>query len=209
VEATLDEVIARRARFLVDYQDDAYAGRYRALVDLARKAERDRIGAEGAFADAVARSYFKLLAYKDEYEVARLHALPEFRAALEREFEGDFRVAYHFAPPLFPGHPRKRRFGSWIRPVLGGLARLRRLRGTPLDAFGWTAERRRERALVGEYEAEVRALAARLTPANHGAAAELAALPQRMRGFGHVKERAIEELATEAAELRASLRTLP
>jgi indolepyruvate ferredoxin oxidoreductase len=205
VEATLDEVIARRARFVAEYQDEAYADRYRALVDLAREAERDRIGAEGAFADAVARSYFKLLAYKDEYEVARLHTLPEFHAALEREFEGDFRVAYHFAPPLFPGRPRKRRFGPWIRPVLAGLARLRGLRGTALDPFGWTAERRRERALVAEYEASVRDLALRLSPQNQSAAVELAALPQRIRGYGHVKGEALEAATARAAELRAAL----
>jgi indolepyruvate ferredoxin oxidoreductase len=205
VEATLTDVVERRARFLAEYQDEAYAARYRALVELARAAERERVGGEGAFADAVARSYFKLLACKDEYEVARLHTLPAFRAALEREFEGDFRVAYHFAPPLFPGRPRKRRFGPWIRPLLGTLARLRRLRGTPFDPFGWTAERRRERALVVEYEAEVRTLATRLAPANHAAAVELIALPQRMRGYGEVKARSMAVATTRAAELRASL----
>jgi indolepyruvate ferredoxin oxidoreductase len=204
VEATLDEVIARRGGFLVEYQDKAYADRYRALVDLARKAERDRVGAEGAFADAVARSYFKLLAYKDEYEVARLHTLPDFRAALAREFEGELRVAYHFAPPLFPGRPRKRRFGPWIRPLLGTLARLRGLRGTPFDPFGWTAERRRERALIAAYEATVRSLAGALTPENRAAATELAALPQRIRGYGPVKERAIAAAQAREAELRAS-----
>jgi indolepyruvate ferredoxin oxidoreductase len=206
VEATLDEIVERRARFLVEYQDEAYADRYRALVDLARQGERERVGVEGAFADAVARSYFKLLAYKDEYEVARLHTLPESRAALEREFEGDFRIAYHFAPPLFPGRPRKRRFGPWIRPMLGGLAWLRWLRGTPFDPFGWTVERKRERALVVEYETEVRALAARLAPANHAAAVELAALPQRIRGYGDVKARSVEATATRAAELRQQIK---
>jgi indolepyruvate ferredoxin oxidoreductase len=204
VEPTLDEVVERRARFLVEYQDEAYASRYRALVDAAREAERAHVGSEGAFADAVARSYFKLLAYKDEYEVARLHALPEFRAALEREFEGDYRVAFHFAPPLFPGRPRKRRFGPWIRPLLGVLASLRRLRGTALDPFGWTAERRRERALVAEYEMEVRALAVRLAPANHAAAVELAGLPQRIRGYGDVKARSMETAEARAAALRGS-----
>jgi indolepyruvate ferredoxin oxidoreductase len=205
VEASLADVIERRARFLAEYQDEAYAARYRALVDLARAAERDRIGTEGAFADAVARSYFKLLAYKDEYEVARLHALPGFRAALEREFEGEFRIAYHFAPPLAPGRPRKRRFGPWIRPVLGGLARLRWLRGTAFDPFGWTAERRQERALIAEYEASVRDLALRLSPQNQSAALELAALPQRIRGYGHVKREALEVATARAAELRSVL----
>jgi indolepyruvate ferredoxin oxidoreductase len=196
--------VERRARFLAEYQDEAYSARYRALVELARAAERERVGGEGVFADAVARSYFKLLAYKDEYEVARLHTLPEFRAALEGEFEGDFRVAYHFAPPLFPGRPRKRRFGSWIRPWLGTLARLRGLRGTPFDPFGWTVERRRERALIAAYEATVRSLAGALTPANRAAATELAALPQRIRGYGPVKERAIAAAQAREAELRAS-----
>jgi indolepyruvate ferredoxin oxidoreductase len=206
VEATLDQIVDRRARFLAEYQNEAYAARYRALVDLAREAERTRCGTEGAFAEAVARSYFKLLAYKDEYEVARLHGLREFRAALEREFEGDFRVAYHFAPPLLPGRPRKRRFGPWVRPVLAGLARLRRLRGTALDPFGWTAERRRERALIGEYETTIRDLALRLSPQNRAAAVELAALPQCIRGFGHVKWKALEEAGTRSTALHASLR---
>jgi indolepyruvate ferredoxin oxidoreductase len=206
VEPTLAEVVERRARFLVEYQDEAYASRYRALVDVAREAERTRVGAEGAFAEAVARSYFKLLAYKDEYEVARLHTLPESRAALEREFEGDFRIAYHFAPPLFPGRPRKRRFGPWIRPMLGGLAWLRWLRATPFDPFGWTAERKRERALVTDYEAETRALTKQLAPGNLGAAAELAALPQRTRGYGDVKARSVEATATRAAELRQQIK---
>ncbi|HET9041936.1 MAG TPA: indolepyruvate ferredoxin oxidoreductase family protein [Burkholderiales bacterium] len=202
VETTLADVVERRTRFLAEYQDEAYAARYRTLVELARAAERERVGAEGAFADAVARSYFKLLAYKDEYEVARLHTLPEFRAAIDREFEGELRVEYHFAPPLFPGRPRKRRFGPWIRPLLGTLARLRRLRGTPFDPFGWTSERRRERALVAEYEATVRRLAGALAPANRAAATELAALPQRIRGYGEVKARAIAAVAAREAELR-------
>ena len=123
-EPTLDAVSSDARGFLVEYQDEAYAGRYRALVELAREAERARVGAEGAFTDAVARSYFKLLAYKDEYEVARLHALPEFRAALEREFEGDFRVAFHFAPPLFARAIRRRPPAqASLRPVDPAAAR--------------------------------------------------------------------------------------
>ncbi len=211
-EASLAEVVARRARFLAEYQDEAYAARYRALVDLARDAERTSTGAEGALAGAVARNYFKLLAYKDEYEVARLHTLPEFRAELERAFEGEFRLGLHFAPPLFArrdpvtGLPRKRRYGPWIRPVLAGLARLRGLRGTPFDPFGWTAERRRERALVEAYAVTVRELAAGLNGGNHGIAVELAEVPQRIRGYGHVKARSIDAAATRAAELRAAFR---
>ena len=211
-EPTLADIVERRARFLAQYQDDAYAARYRALVELARDAERSHTGVDGAFAEAVARNYFKLLAYKDEYEVARLHTLPEFRAQLEREFEGDFRFAFHFAPPLLAsrdpvtGRPRKRRYGPWIRPVLAGLARLRGLRGTPFDPFGWTAERRRERSLVVEYEATVREIAAGLTGGNHAVAVEIAAIPQRIRGYGPVKEGSTAAAKAREAELRAVFR---
>jgi len=211
-EPTLADVVARRVQYLAEYQDEAYAARYRALVELARASERACTGVDGAFAEAVARNYFKLLAYKDEYEVARLHTLPDFRAQLEREFEGDFRVAFHFAPPLLArrdpvtGRPRKRRYGPWIRPVLAGLARLRRLRGTPFDAFGWTAERRGERALIAAYEATVRELAAGLTGGNHALAVEIAAVPLRIRGYGPLKAGSIAAAKAREAELRAAFR---
>jgi indolepyruvate ferredoxin oxidoreductase len=211
-ERTLAELVERRAQFLAEYQDEAYASRYRALVDLAREAERTRTGAEGVFAETVARNHFKLLAYKDEYEVARLHTLPAFRAQLEREFEGEFEVAFHFAPPLLArrdpatGRPRKRRYGQWILPVLAALARLRGLRGTALDPFGWTAERRRERELIAEYEATVRELAGALAPGNHAVAVEIAALPQRIRGFGHLRAKSIEAAQARAADLAARFR---
>ncbi|MCP5151041.1 MAG: indolepyruvate ferredoxin oxidoreductase family protein [Ectothiorhodospiraceae bacterium] len=194
---TLDDLVAHRASHLRAYQDDAYATRYRHLVERVRAAERERTPGGESLARAVAESYAKLLAYKDEYEVARLHCEPAFRAALEAQFEGEYRLELHLAPPLLArvdprtGEPRKRAFGQWIFPVLRGLARLKRLRGTVLDPFGWTAERRTERALIGEYEVVVEELIARLAPESHALAVEIAGLPSEIRGFGPVKERAV------------------
>ena len=148
---TLESVIERRAVFLADYHDAAYAGRYRGFVERVRAAERSRAKGMRGFAEAVARGYFKLLAYKDEYEVARLHAAPEFRRRIEATFEGDYTLEFHLAPPLFArrdpstGEPRKARYGAWMMRVFAVLARFKGLRGTMLDPFGYTQERRRER----------------------------------------------------------------
>ena len=159
------------------------------------------------FAEAVARGWFKLLAYKDEYEVARLHASPEFRRRLEATFEGSCTLEFHLAPPLFArrdpatGEPRKSRYGPWMMRVFGVLARLRGLRGTALDPFGYTRERRRERHLIECYEQVVASLLGGLDHANHAVAVEIASLPERIRGFGHVKARSIEEAERREAEL--------
>jgi len=191
---SLDEVIERRASFLTDYQDAAYARRYRILVDRVRTAEAAVMPNTESLTEAVARNYFKLLAYKDEYEVARLFTAPHFRERLDAQFEGDFKIAFNLAPPILPGNdpatgrPRKREFGSWILAVMRLLARLRRLRGTPLDIFGFTAERRMERALIAEYERMVDSLLATLSRENHGIAVEIARVPDMIRGFGPVKE---------------------
>ena len=141
----------------------------------------------------MARNYAKLLAYKDEYEVARLHADGEFERKIGAMFEGDYRVVYHLAPPLLArkdaltGEPRKMRFGPWVLPVFKLLKGLKGLRGTPLDPFGWTEERRTERALIREYEETVERVLAGLTPHNHALALELLSLPEEIRGFGHIK----------------------
>ncbi|MGY3426779.1 hypothetical protein ACVWZW_007283 [Bradyrhizobium sp. F1.13.4] len=146
---TLDQLIDRRADFLTAYQNDAYAARYRALIANVRHAEAN-LNSE-ALTEAVARALFKLMAYKDEYEVARLHMQSGFLDELKGEFEGEFSVRYHLAPPFLPsrrddrGRPRKRSFGQWIQMPLAMLARLKGLRGTPFDPFGYTAERRAER----------------------------------------------------------------
>ena len=191
----------------MEYQDAAYAGRYRALVERAREAERTRVRGMRGLAEAVALGYFKLLAYKDEYEVARLHAAPEFRRRLEATFEGDWTLEFHLAPPLFArrdpatGEPRKSRYGTWMMRVFGVLARLKGLRGTAFDPFGYTRERRAERRLIERYEQLVSSLLGGLDHTNHAVAVEIASLPERLRGFGHVKARSIEEAERREAEL--------
>ena len=199
--ATLDEVISRRVAFLTDYQDAAYAARYSALVERVREAERP-LGSED-ITDAVARSLFKLMAYKDEYEVARLHMETGFAERLRKEFDGDFRVVHHLAPPFMAteidarGRPRKRVFGPWIRLPMRILARLKRLRGTPFDLFGYTAERRMERELIDWYEAVVSRALQRLAPASHDEIRNLLALPMQIRGYGPVKEEAARRVRAE------------
>ena len=204
---SLESVVERRAEFLVEYQDAAYAGRYRAFVERVAAAERARAKGMRGLAAAVARVYFKLLAYKDEYEVARLHAAPEFRRRLEATFEGDYRLEFHLAPPLLArrdpatGEPRKSRYGPWMMRAFGVLARIKGLRGTMLDPFGYTRERRRERGLIERYERVVSSLIDDLDHANHAIAIEIASLPDRIRGFGHVKARSIEEAVRREGEL--------
>jgi indolepyruvate ferredoxin oxidoreductase len=209
---TLDEVIAFRERHLVAYQGKQTARRYRALVDRVRETEGRIFSGGTALTDAVARGYHKLLAIKDEYEVARLYADPSFRRALESQFDKVGRLEFHLAPPIFAkrdprtGHLQKRGFGPWLMPSFAVLARLKFLRGTPLDVFGRTDERRAERALIGEYEETVEEILTSLAPDTLRTAVALASLPDRIRGFGHVKERAMRQAADERARLLARLR---
>ena len=205
---TLDELIARRMAFLTDYQNAAYAQRYKAVVETARAAEQ-RLGASEDLATAVAKSAFRLMAYKDEYEVARLHRDPSFTKALNEQFTGDFTFKHLLAPPMLSridprtGKPAKIAFGSWIQPVFGVLKRFKVLRGTPLDPFGRTEERRMERRLIAEFEGLVRDLATTLTGENYGRAVELAKLPEEVRGFGHVKMANVERYEAKKAALLA------
>ena len=196
---TLEERIAFRERHLTDYQDAAYARRYRAMVD---RFEEPRLR------EAVALGYHKLLAYKDEYEVARLHM--ETRRRAEAEFEGDLKLSYHLAPPMISGtdpkgRPRKRAFGQWIERSWPQLARMRRLRGTVLDPFRHSADRRMERALIAQYESDMEEVA-RLAAGNLDAAVALAELPLQIRGFGPVKAANAEKAAARREELLAALR---
>ena len=210
---TLESLVDHRSAFLADYRNAAYADRYRAFVERVREAERSRAKGMRGLAEAVARGYFKLLAYKDEYEVARLFAAPEFRRRLEATFEGDYTLEFHLAPPLFArrdpvtGEPRKSRYGPWMMRVFGMLARLKGLRGTVLDPFGYTQERRGERRLIERYEQTVASLIGGLDHTNHALAVEIASLPERVRGFGHVKARSIEEAERREAELLQRFRT--
>jgi indolepyruvate ferredoxin oxidoreductase len=190
----LDELVERRVKDLTEYQDAAYAARYAALVARVRKTEHERIGST-TLTEAVARNYHRLLAYKDEYEVARLHADGTLEQKVAGMFEGDYKVAFHLAPPLFArvdpltGEPRKMRFGAWVMPLFRVLKRLKRLRGTRLDPFGYTEERRMERTLIAEYERTLEELLERLSAQNHALALQIALLPEEMRGFGHIKKR--------------------
>jgi len=197
VATALDDIVTVRASELTSYQDEALANRYRALVDRVASAERERAPGFSGLAETIARQYFRLLAYKDEYEVARLFTDGRFAKQIADQFEGDFRLNFHLAPPLGArrdpetGQLQKRAYGPWTMAAFRILARMKGLRGTALDPFGRTAERRTERALIGEYEAVVDRLLARLGPDNHALAVEIAGLPAKMRGFGHIKEAGI------------------
>jgi indolepyruvate ferredoxin oxidoreductase len=208
---SLEELIERRVKFLTAYQDETYAAKYRSLVERVKALEHEKTGST-KLTEAVARYYAKLLAYKDEYEVGRLHADPAFRKKIEAMFEGDYRVAYHLSPPLLAridpasGEPRKMRFGPWMLPVFRLLASLRGLRGTALDVFGYTAERRMERALIAEYERTVASLLESLSPGNHALAVQIAALPEEIRGFGHLKAKSAEVTRAKREALLAEFR---
>jgi indolepyruvate ferredoxin oxidoreductase len=173
--------------------------------------ERETVPGREELAQAVARYYFKLLAYKDEYEVARLYTNGEFQRQLEAEFEGEYRLQIHLAPPwsLNPrdratGRHRKWTLGAWMFPVLRLLARGRFLRGTPFDPCGWTAHRRLERRLIREYETRVEELLAGLSPDSYDVAVEIARIPEHVRGFDTVKEEQLAQAREKEAELLAA-----
>jgi indolepyruvate ferredoxin oxidoreductase len=203
-EETLDELIERREAFLADYQDNALAARYRRLVDQARGVEENARG-DGRLTAAVARSYFKLLSYKDEYEVARLHTGTGFIAGLKKQYGPSAKIRFHFAPPILNlrtdsrGRPMKREFGTWMLPVLRVLARMKRLRGTPFDIFGGTAERRMERALIREFEDRVEQLLGTVDSSNLADVTDIVEQYMDIRGFGPVKDQAVEEVRTRVA----------
>ena len=204
----VDELVTRRVELLTAYQDPAYAARYKELVDKVRRVESEKVGGT-TLTEAVARYYAKLMAYKDEYEVARLHSNPAFMQKIEGMFEGDYKVVFHLAPPMLnrpdpaTGEAKKSRFGPWIMRLFGLLAKFKGLRGTALDLFGGTEERRTERALIAQYAADIETLLAQLTPANHALAVEIAGVPEMIRGYGHVKMRHLEQAQKQRAELLA------
>ncbi|TRO13733.1 indolepyruvate ferredoxin oxidoreductase family protein [Ectopseudomonas mendocina] len=206
--STLEEIVADRVQRLTAYQNAAYAERYRELVERVRKADTD---AQQRLSKAVARYYFKLLAYKDEYEVARLYSDATFRKQLEAQFEGDYQLQFHLAPSWLSkpdavtGQPRKRSFGPWMLKAFGVLARFKFLRGSVLDPFGHSAERRLERELIEEYEANVAYLLGELNAGNYRTAVALAEIPEQIRGYGHVKEAALAKAREQASQLKARL----
>jgi indolepyruvate ferredoxin oxidoreductase len=211
---TYTETIERRAAFLAAYQSKRYARRYRALVDRVQAAEAERAPGQSGLADAVARYLFKLMAYKDEYEVARLYTDTSFVERVRSTFSGDnLRFEFHLAPPMLAkrdpvtGEPKKMSFGPWMLKAFAVLAKFKFLRGTPLDPFGYTAERRTERGLIAEYCQVLDAIIEHLTPYNHEVAVALAILPEKIRGFGHVKARSITIAKAEEAALLEQFRS--
>jgi len=205
----LADIVDDRAGRLVDYQDQRYADRYRKLVAEVEAAEKRLAPGMQGLGRAVAENYYKLLACKDEYEVARLHSSEAFAQAIDAEFEGDYELRFHLAPPLLSrrdpvtGHLRKREFGPWIMKAFRWLARRKNLRGTALDVFGYTAERRAERQLIVDYEASMERIIRSLNVERHSAALAIARVPQDIRGFGHVKEASMQEARNGSAALWA------
>ncbi len=209
-DETLDEVIARRRTFLTEYQNEQLGVRYEEMVERVRKLESE-LGGQGTFADAVARSYFKLLSYKDEYEVARLHTRKEFIDSVHAEFGPKAKFRYHLAPPILNsgidarGRPRKREFGGWMLPAFRILARLRGLRGTAFDVFGRTAERRMERGLIVEFEQLLDEILPALRVERLQDATDIVRLYMDIRGYGPVKEESVQMVHRQVAEKLVAL----
>jgi len=207
------ETVDRRAAFLTAYQNAGYSRRYRNWVEKLRTVEAAKAPGQCGLAEAVARYLFKLMAYKDEYEVARLYSETSFLQRVRSTFDGDrLRFEFHLAPPLLARHdpetgePKKISFGPWMLKAFAVLAKFKFLRGTAFDPFGYTAERRTERRLVSEYEQLLEEICERLTPNNHRFAVELAMMPEKIRGFGPVKQRHLAAAKAEEAALREQFR---
>jgi indolepyruvate ferredoxin oxidoreductase len=205
-QMSLDEIIAHRTRLLTDYQSTAYAARYRNLVDQVRKVAFDG-GYGEALPRAVAINYAKLLAYKDEYEVARLYTDGKFAENLGKQFEGDFKISFNLAPPILQsgvdalGRPRKREFGAWMLPVLRTMAKFRFLRGTLFDPFSYSEDRKLERNLIKGYEQDLVTALKLLSPKTHDIAVELLSLPDQIRGYGPVKEASVAKAKARYEQL--------
>jgi indolepyruvate ferredoxin oxidoreductase len=210
LSASLDETVARRIDYLTAYQNAAYARRYADLVDKVRQKEASLGLDDSRLSESVARNHFKLLAYKDEYEVARLFADPEFQRSLDASFEGDYKLRFHIAMPWSRGaepgaEPKKTAYGPWLLPAMRLLARLKFLRGTAFNPFGHLAERRQERQLIVDYERTVADILGKLDRANLDTAVALARIPETIRGYGPVKERSIAQAHARQQELMAAL----
>jgi indolepyruvate ferredoxin oxidoreductase len=213
-QLTTAELIEDRAARLVDYQDAGYAQRYRDTMAAVQTAD-PRSKESDSLTATVAKSLYKLMAYKDEYEVARLYSAPEFLEKIAARFEGDYSLRFNLAPPLWSkrdphsGELQKTEFGPWMLSAFRLLAPLRRLRGTALDVFGYTAERRQERQDISDYEQQLESLRKRMTTATtdteYALMKELLALPLQLRGFGHVKDRNREQLALRRSTLMKRL----
>jgi indolepyruvate ferredoxin oxidoreductase len=211
---SLDEIITHRTGLLTNYQSSRLAKRYRKLVDQVRDAAT-RGGYDDALSRAVAINYAKLLAYKDEYEVARLYTDGNFEKQLRDQFEGEYKFSFNLAPPILAsgvdalGRPKKRAFGSWMMSVFRVLAKYRFLRGTALDVFGYSADRKLERQLITDYEKDVAKVLDLLSQATHDTAVELLSLPDRIRGYGPVKDKAVKDAKARHEQLVADLANPP
>jgi indolepyruvate ferredoxin oxidoreductase len=211
---SLDEIIAHRGALLTDYQNEKLAERYRSLVTQVRNAAADG-GYGEALPRAVAINYAKLLAYKDEYEVARLYTDGRFDKQIRDQFDGDFKISFNLAPPLLGGakdalgRPRKRAFGPWMMPVFRLMAKMRVLRGTAFDIFGHSADRKLERDLISGYEKDIAHVLSVLSPLTLDTAIEILALPDRIRGYGPVKEKSVMDAKARYAQLAADLANPP
>jgi indolepyruvate ferredoxin oxidoreductase len=211
---SLDEIIAHRRAHLTDYQNKRLARRYNKLVTQVREAA-DKGGYGDALPRAVAINYAKLLAYKDEYEVARLFTDGKFEQQMRDQFEGDFKFSFNLAPPILGGgkdalgRPKKRAFGAGMLRLFRWLAKFRFLRGTVLDVFARSTDRKLERELITSYEKDVAAVLSSLSPANIETAVELLSLPDRIRGYGPVKAKAASDVSTRHAQLIADLASPP
>ena len=213
IARTLEETVARRVEFLTGYQNAAYAEKYRHLVERVKQAESSLTKGLTGLSEAVARYYFKLLAYKDEYEVARLYADPAFMQKIKSQFEGDYKLHFHLAPPLLAkrdpatGELRKAEYGTWVFTAFKLLSKLRGMRGTAFDVFGYTQERRMERQLIGAYEVTIEELIGKLSSDNHALAVKIASIPEEIRGYGHVKERHLGIAKAKQADLMTAFRS--
>jgi indolepyruvate ferredoxin oxidoreductase len=211
---SLDEIIAHRSALLTDYQNEKLAERYRKLVREVQDAALNG-GFGEALPRAVAINYAKLLAYKDEYEVARLYTDGRFEKQLRDQFDGNYKISFNLAPPLLGGakdalgRPKKRAFGAWMKPAFRLLARMRALRGTAFDIFGYSADRKLERDLIAGYEKNVAQILSVLSPPTLDTAVEILSLPDRIRGYGPVKAKAVQEAKARYAQLAADLASPP
>ena len=212
LSTSVDELIARRKAQLTDYQDAAYAEGYAKLVERVRAAEAKLAPGITLLTEAVARGYHKLLAYKDEYEVARLYTDSDFLKRVEEQFEGDYKLVFHLAPPALAdrdphtGELQKKEYGPWMLKAMRVLTKFRHLRGSALDPFARSHDRKLDRELIADYERIVDEILANLDSANHEAAIELAAIPEQIRGFGHVRERYLASARKRQATLLEDLR---
>ncbi len=211
VAQTLDDVIQKRAAYLTEYQNESYAKNYTDMIERVREAEQKIVANSTVLAESAARYYHKLLAYKDEYEVARLYTDGEFMKNLKSQFQGNYKIAFNMAPPIMErtdpatGRPQKREFGPWMLGALGVLAKFKGLRGTPFDLFGYHKDRKVERELIKEYEETIECVLSNLSKDNLDLCVELLSLPDAIRGYGPVKEENISKTRARHVELMSQL----